>query len=285
MHVTCRWHLPMRQLRKARKLQTRIQRGVSKRQLRRLQMRTQSLQVAWQLHKAALKMKSTKSKWSLWTRYTRFSALRPQRGFRHLQLSLRHLLCTSPLSHSTVVQTVVCCPHKAGSRYAAQSAVTAGHALSGVHDAESTSLRGWRSSASPYSHPPTIQAYYVSHHHQPMHARGGSAFQCRPELRPLMTASLARGTALPHAAEPGTLAHCHAHASQPGPPAQVLGASKKLPGVRRAEVLGSGLGSLAGRLVHLCTAKAGQLLRHPVGSSVLLEVAMGGEGGEYRVWG
>ena len=65
----------------------------------------------------------------------------------------------------------------------------------------------------------------------------------------------------------------------------MLGASKKLPGVRRAEVLGSGLGSLAGRLVHLCTDRAGQLLRHPVGSSVLLEVAMGGEGGEHRVWG
>ena len=59
----------------------------------------------------------------------------------------------------------------------------------------------------------------------------------------------------------------------------MLGASKKLLSVRRAEVLGSGLGSLAGRLVHLCTEEAEQLLRHPVGSSVLVEVAMGGEGG------
>ena len=60
---------------------------------------------------------------------------------------------------------------------------------------------------------------------------------------------------------------------------QVLGTSKKSMEVRRAEVLGSGLGSLAGRLLHLCTHKADALLRNPIGSGVLVEVATGGEGG------
>ena len=59
----------------------------------------------------------------------------------------------------------------------------------------------------------------------------------------------------------------------------MLGESKKPLGVRRAELFGSGLGSLAGRLVQLCTDKAEQLLRHPTGSNVLVEVAIGGEGG------
>lgn len=61
--------------------------------------------------------------------------------------------------------------------------------------------------------------------------------------------------------------------------ARQLGESKKDPGLRRQELLGSGPDSLAAGLVGLCAEQAVQLLASPVGSEVLVEVARGAAGG------
>lgn len=63
----------------------------------------------------------------------------------------------------------------------------------------------------------------------------------------------------------------------------VLGGSKKDNDVRRQEILGEGVGSLAGSLCSACSAHAADMLRDPRACDVIVEVAQAGSSGETSV--
>lgn len=60
----------------------------------------------------------------------------------------------------------------------------------------------------------------------------------------------------------------------------MLGGSKKDSKLRRAEVLGSGEGSLGQVLCQLCSSSAGDMLRDPLACDTIVEVALAGADGE-----